>query len=214
MTLEIKRQEEYSRGDLLLRSFFGIFYIAIPHIFVMYFVSIYVGIMGFIAWWVMLFTGRFPKETFNLMVKFQSWGVRFSAVMSNLADPYPQIGLEGSHPNVTYHVPYPETVSRGSLIIKAMFGIFYVVLPHVFVLLFRSIWGSILSMLAFWVILFTGSYPEAWFNFQVGTMRWSQRISLYLSHMDDQYPPFSGKSDQELGRDQSPIGFQQDQSAF
>ena len=57
------------------------------------------------------------------------------------------------------------------------------------------------SMIGFWVILFTGSLPEGMFNFLVGTLRWSTRLNLYMSHMEDSYPPFSGKSDQELGRD-------------
>ena len=203
MILDIKRQDSYSRGELLTRTFFGFLYIGIPHIFVMYFVGIYVSIMNFIAWWVILFTGKYPKSTFDLMIKFQSWGIRLNASMSNLIDGYPEIGLEGSHPNVTYSVNYPENVSRGGLILKAMFGMIYCIFPHIFVLMFRAMAGAFLGMIAWWAILFTGEYPESWFKFQVGTMIWSQRISVYMGHMEDNYPPFSGKSDQELGRDQS-----------
>lgn len=203
MFLEIKRQDRYSRGELLLRTFFGALYIGIPHIFVMYFVMIYVAIMNFIAFWVILFTGKFPRSTFDLLLKFQSWAIRLGASFSNLIEGYPEIGLNGSHPHVTYHVTYPETVSRGSLLLKAMFGIFYVLLPHAFVLMFRQIAGAVLGAIAWWAVLITGEYPESWFKFQVGTIIWQQRINTYMSSMEDDYPPFSGKSDQELGRDQS-----------
>ena len=44
MKLTITHQEHYSRGQLLLRTFFGWIYIAIPHYFVLMFVSIATGI--------------------------------------------------------------------------------------------------------------------------------------------------------------------------
>jgi len=47
--------------------------------------------------------------------------------------------------------------------------------------------------LAWWVVLFTGKYPENWHAFIVGTMRWSMRVTLYMANMTDEYPPFSGK---------------------
>ena len=36
-------------------------------------------------------------------------------------------------------------------------------------------------------------YPEKWHGFNVGTYRWSLRISLYLGYFTDDYPSFSGK---------------------
>ena len=62
MKLSIKLQDGYSRGQLLLRTFFGWLYILIPNGFVMFFVSIWAAILMFLAWWVILFLrGNIPK---------------------------------------------------------------------------------------------------------------------------------------------------------
>ena len=73
------------------------------------------------------------------------------------------------------------------------FGLIYVIIPHIFILYFRIIWGSILMFIAWWLVLFTGKYPQAWHEFNVGTLRWSTRITLYMSFMTDEYPRFSGE---------------------
>ena len=50
-----------------------------------------------------------------------------------------------------------------------------------------------LGFLAFWAVLFTGEYPQSWFDFNVGTLRWATRVKIYMGNMTDEYPPFSGK---------------------
>ena len=62
--------------------------------------------------------------------------------------------------------------------------------------MFRGIATQVLVFIGFWAILFTGECPQFIHDFNVGTMRWSTRLNLYLMFMTDQYPPFSGK---ELG---------------
>ncbi|MFC2155921.1 hypothetical protein ACFLRB_05480 [Acidobacteriota bacterium] len=62
MKLTIKHQESYSRGELLLRTFFGWIYIVIPHDFALWLVGIWAGILSFLAWWVILFTGKYPQS--------------------------------------------------------------------------------------------------------------------------------------------------------
>lgn len=64
MKLTITHQEDYSRGELLLRGVFGIFYITLPHMFLLAFFAIWGQIVTFVAWWVILFTGRFPESFF------------------------------------------------------------------------------------------------------------------------------------------------------
>jgi len=49
------------------------------------------------------------------------------------------------------------------------------------------------SSIAWWVVLFTGQYPKGWHEFNVGTLRWSTRINMYMAFMTDDYPPFTGK---------------------
>ncbi len=193
MKLTIKHQDNYSRGELLLRTLFGWIYIMIPHGFLLFFAGIWGTILQFISWFSILFTGRYPQSFFEFQVGLMQWNIRLNARVLNLSDGYPAFGIHGTDDQTSLEVPYPESLSRGLAIIKFLFGVIYVGLPHGLFLFFRFIWGSILSFLAFWVVLFTGSYPESWHRFNVNTIRWSTRVSLYLGFMTDDYPPFSGK---------------------
>ena len=193
MKLKIQHQDSYSRGQLLLRTFFGFLYILIPHAFCLFFVGIWASILAFLAFWVVLFTGRYPKSWFDFQVKFMNWQLRVNASISHLVDGYPAFGLSGISDNVKLEVEYPEKLSRGLVLLRLFFGFIYVLIPHGFCLYFRWLATYIVIFLAWWVVLFTGSYPENWHGFNVGSLRWALRINLYLGLFTDDYPPFSGK---------------------
>jgi len=130
---------------------------------------------------------------FDFQVKLLNWHQRVFATMHNLIDGYPAFGLNGTSDKVTLVVEYPERLSRGLLLVRLFFGIFYVAIPHGFCLFFRMIATGFLVFLAWWVVLFTGSYPATWHEFNVGTMRWMLRFGLYNGLLTDTYPPFSGR---------------------
>jgi len=90
-----------------------------------------------------------------------------------------------------YTVVYPEKLSRGLVILKALFGWLYVGIPHGIVLAFFGIAVSVVTFIAFWAILFTGKYPRGMYDFVVGYMRWNMRVTTYLSLLRDEYPPFT-----------------------
>jgi hypothetical protein len=193
MKLSITHQDGYSRGELLLRTLFGVIYIAIPHFFVMIFVGIWSGILSFLAFWVVLFTGKYPKGWFDFQVKLMNWGTRLNATLYNLVDGYPAIGPGGTSDKATVEVPYPEKISRGMVLVRALFGFIYVYIPHFFCLYFRMIWGGVLMFLAWWAVLFTGKYPANWHAYHVGTFRWGLNVGLYMGYFTDEYPKFTGK---------------------
>ena len=193
MELSITQQVSYSRSELLLRTFFGGLYILVPHNILLFFVRIWASIVHFIAWWAILFTQRYPESFFEFNVKLLDWTTRLNASLYNLVDGYPAIGIGGSHPGITLHVPYPEHLSRGKLLLRTFLGIFYVTIPHGICLIGRGFATSFLMTLSWWSILFTGNVPAIWFEFNVGTLRWIVRINLYMTNMTDTYPPFSGK---------------------
>ena len=198
MKLEIKHQDSYSRGELILRSFFGQIYILIPHTFLLLFLGLWGAILGFISFWAILFTGKYPQSFYEYQVKLIKWNVRLSARYYNLSDGYPAFGLNATDDYTNVEIEYPETISRGTTILRAFFGGIYVLIPHGFMLFIRSIGTLVLVFLAFWAVLFTGEYPKNWHEFNVGTLRWGIRVNLYLGNMTDVYPPFSGKPESEL----------------
>jgi hypothetical protein len=193
MNFDIKHQESYSRGELLLRSFFGFIYILIPHMLILLFLSIVSIFMGFIAFWLILFTGNYPKGMFEFQIKFRLWQLRVNSRLLNLSDGYPAFGLDAQDENIIFEIEYPENLSRGNLLLKVFLGIFYVIIPHMFLLYFRMIGVYVVLFIAWWAVLITGKYPKGMFDFIVGTLRWAMRLSLYLGNMTDTYPAFTGR---------------------
>ncbi|MBD3345294.1 MAG: DUF4389 domain-containing protein [Chitinivibrionales bacterium] len=193
MKLRIRHQDLYSRGELLLRTIFGFFYIIAPHSLLLMFVGLWSAILTFISFWIVLFTGKYPESYFEYQLKVKRWMLRLQAIIMNLVDGYPSFGINGSSDKIDLDVPYPSRLSRGLALVKLFFAPVYVGIPHGFCLFFRMVATQFLQFLAWWVVLFTGKYPESWHEFNVGTLRWMQRVGLYSSYMTDEYPPFSGK---------------------
>lgn len=191
MKFHIEHQSSYSRGELLLRTFFGIFYIMLPHAIALMVMGIVGMFMRLIAFWVILFTGKYPRNFFDFNVGLLRWNLRVNARFYNLCDGYPAFGVNGEDDKVTLEVPYPEKLSIGDLLLKSLLPI--ILVPHIFVLIFMSIGVAVVNSIAFWMILITGKYPESLHNFVVGVFRWQTRLSIYMSMMSDKYPPYSGQ---------------------
>jgi hypothetical protein len=84
-------KEELNRWLPLVKWF-----LAIPHYIVLCFLFLAVIGVVIIAWFAILFTGRYPRDLFNFVVGVFRWGLRVSAYAFFLTtDCYPPFSLSG-----------------------------------------------------------------------------------------------------------------------
>jgi hypothetical protein len=66
---------------------------AIPHIIVLYFLQIAAFIVGAVAWFAVLFTGKYPEGMRDFMIKVARYQFRVMSYVGMLYTPYPAFGL-------------------------------------------------------------------------------------------------------------------------
>ncbi len=71
-------------------------------------------------------------------------------------------------------------------------------IPHLVILYALRVAAEVAVIIAWFAILFTGSFPEGLWNFVVGVERWQWRVTTYSLFLHTKYPPFqldSGEND-------------------
>ena len=183
--------------------------LAIPHFIVLFFLWIAFTVLSVVALFTILFTGRYPRAIFdfNVGVLRWSWRVGFYSYSALGTDRYPPFKLADvpDYP-ARLDVEYPQALSRGLVLVKW----WLLALPHyLIVAVFAGgawaglnaanddmAWTSgggligLLVLIAGVVLLFTGRYPQAIFDFVLGMNRWVFRVAAYAALMTDAYPPF------------------------
>ena len=180
---DVEYPEELSRWLIFVK-----WLLAIPHFMILWALSIAAGVMGFIAFFAILFTKRYPRGLFDFVVNFNRWSLNVDAYTGLLRDEYPPFSWEPGQYAVTYEVDYPEQLNRWLPLIKWPLAI-----PHIIVLLFLFIGAFVAWVIAWFAILFTKRFPRGLFDFVVGVTRWQYRVDAYTGLLRDEYPPFSLK---------------------
>jgi hypothetical protein len=196
--------------------------LAIPHYIVLAFLWLTLLVLTVIAFFAILFTGRYPRGIFdfNVGVLRWSWRVAFYSYGALGTDRYPPFTLDDvpDYP-ARLRVEYPERLSRGLVLVKW----WLLAIPQYIVLgIFLGSSGYVASRTEPWgwgiqgglitalvifagvALLFTARYPHGLFDFVLGLDRWVARVAAYVLLMRDEYPPFrldQGGSDEAAAVD-------------
>jgi hypothetical protein len=185
--------------------------LAIPHYICLAFLFAAFFVLSVVAFFSILFTGRYPRAIFDFNVGVLRWAWRVAYYGSSGfgTDRYPPFTL-ADVPDYPAHfdVDYPQRLSRGLVLVKW----WLLAIPHYIVVGilvgggawasstdrsgdWQWSWGSgglvgILALVAAVVLLVRGRYPEPLFDVILGLDRWVLRVAAYAGLMTDEYPPF------------------------
>src|SRR5689334_23632714 len=181
----------------------------IPHYVVLFFLWIAFVVASVVAFFAILFTGRYPRGMFefNVGVLRWSWRVGYYSYSALGTDTYPPFTLADvpDYP-ARLSVAYPESLSRGLALVKW----WLLAIPHYLIVgvftggaiaglneaSHSAVWATgggligLLAGIAGLALLFTGRYPRGLYDLVVGLNRWVFRVVAYASLMTDEYPPF------------------------
>jgi hypothetical protein len=173
-TFEIAYPAELNRWLPLVK-----WLLAIPHFIALFFV-------GIGAFFVVLFTGRWPRGAFDFVVGALRWYYRVLAYFHLMTDAYPPFSLadDPDYP-LRLNVDYPEHIDNWRPLVQWLLAIPYLWIAGVLYWL-----TGVLTVVAFFTVLFTKRIPRGVFELMVPGMRWVLRGDAYAYFMTDRYPPF------------------------
>jgi hypothetical protein len=133
-----------------------------------------------------LFRQKYPRWWFDWNLGLLRFANRVTAYLALMDDRYPSTD---EHQAVHLDYDYPDAardLNRGLPLVKWLLAV-----PHYVVLAFLQIAAVVVVIVAWFAILFTGTYPRGLFTFVEGVIRWHNRVVGYaFTLVTDRYPPF------------------------
>ncbi len=133
-----------------------------------------------------MFRQKYPRWWFDWNLELSRFSSRVSVYLALMDDRYPSTD---DHQSGHLDYPYPDAardLNRWRRLVKCLAAI-----PHYVVLLFLYLAAFVVVIMAWFAIVFTGTYPRGMFGFVEGVFRWTSRVTAYaLTLVTDEYPPF------------------------
>ena len=134
----------------------------------------------------LVFRQKYPRWWFDWNLNLMRLSNRVTAFLALLDDRYPSTDDQQA---VHLDFPYPDAQQMSQWL--PLFK-WFLAIPHYVVLFCLWIGALVAIVIAWFAIVFTGSYPRTLFDYVVGVLRWSNRVNGYaFTLVTDQYPPFS-----------------------
>ncbi|MGQ0804954.1 MAG: DUF4389 domain-containing protein [Actinomycetota bacterium] len=182
VSLTVDYPEELNRLTTAFRLI-----LAIPIIIVSALISNSVGILFLPPLLLILFRQKYPRWWFDWNLTILRFLTRIEVYTFLLRDEYPSTDEEQA---VHLDIAYPDAkrdLNRWLPLVK-----WFLAIPHIIVLVFLHVAVLVVTIIAWFAILFTGRYPRGLFDFVVGVYRWTVRVTAYAFMLTtDRYPPFS-----------------------
>ena len=173
---------DYPESSNRLTAFFRLI-LMIPIVIVATAITYAQGMLTLPVILIILFRQKYPRWWFDFNLEVLRFSARINAYAGLMQDAYPSTDEDQS---VHLDVEYPENLNRFMPLIKWLLAI-----PHYIVLVVLGIVSLVVTVIAWFAILFTGRFPRALFDFNLGVSRWGARVDAYAFILaTDRYPPF------------------------
>ncbi len=174
-------------GRNRLTSFFR-YIVSIPWLIVASIYGWIAEIVAIIAWFAIVFTGRYPEGLYNFNAGYLRMYSRTYSFLHLLTDEWPPFGGEETPDyNVRIGVPPPlDQYNRWKTGLRLIIGI-----PVMLLAIVQAIILYVCAIIAWFAILFTGKLPEGLFNPMRSALAYLTRGTGYFLLITEDYPPFS-----------------------
>jgi hypothetical protein len=142
-------------------------------------------VLAIVSWFTIVLSGEHVAGIREFTMFVLRWRARSIAYSMLLVDDYPPFG-DAPYPVSLTIVDPPGPRNRLTAGLRLL-----LVIPQGIALFFVTLAWWITSVVGWFTILITGSYPGGLYIFAAGALRWTLRVEAYLLLLVDEYPPFS-----------------------
>jgi hypothetical protein len=195
MSYPVTFEAAYVERRNRLTAFFRLI-LAIPLAIWLYLYGIVAFLAIVIAWFAIVFTGRYPRGLYEFVAGFTRFITRVTAYAALLCDPYPSFGGadDPAYPvRMQFDGPL-ERYSRPKTLFRVILAIPIVILRYIMGLLLEV--GAIGAWV---VIVITGKMPRGLFDLMVLANSYTARSDAYLYLLTETYPPFQDEQTRAAG---------------
>ena len=175
-----------SEGRSRLTVFFRLL-LAIPWFIVaaVWGIAVYVTVV--IAWFALLFTGRYPQGLYDFNAGFLRFSARVNGWYSLLTDEYPPFSGEpdGGYPiRLQIAEPKPE-YSRAKVLFRIILLIPVAVISYVLAIILE-----VVAIIAWFVLVFTARLPEGLYKPIRAANAYMAKAGAFYLLLTEDFPPF------------------------
>jgi hypothetical protein len=183
----VQYEADYVEKRSRLTTFFRLI-TTIPALIVTYFYGIAAGIVVFISWFALLFTGRYPEGMYNFVAGYIRNSTRVYSYHYLLTDAYPPFNgqEEPGYPVRVHIAPPKESYSRAKVFFRIILLIPVAIIWYVY-----NIMLSVGALCSWVVIIFTGKQPEGLQNFINMAIRYHVDANAYGYLITEDFPPIT-----------------------
>jgi hypothetical protein len=178
---------DYVEKRSRLTTFFRLL-LAIPHFIVVTFYFLAAEIVVIIAWFALLFTGRYPQGMYDFVAGALRYQTRVYGYAGLLADEYPPFSGDPATPypvDLIIGAPKPE-YSRMKVLFRLILAIPVLIIQYA-----MQIVAEVGSVLSWFAIVVLGRQPKGLQDMIVLGMSYQQRATAYMALLTEDWPPFT-----------------------